>query len=36
MGSQLFTRDILARKDWPLLTRTLEEALRISKQPEKK
>jgi 2-dehydro-3-deoxyphosphogluconate aldolase/(4S)-4-hydroxy-2-oxoglutarate aldolase len=32
MGSQLFTRDILARKDWALLKRTIEAALRISQQ----
>jgi 2-dehydro-3-deoxyphosphogluconate aldolase/(4S)-4-hydroxy-2-oxoglutarate aldolase len=32
MGSQLFTRDILARKDWPLLKQTLEAALKISRQ----
>ena len=32
MGSQLFTRDILTQKDWPLLTKTLETALRIAKQ----
>ena len=31
MGSQLFTRDILARRDWPLLKKTLEAALKISK-----
>ena len=36
MGSQLFTRDILARKDWTQLQQTLEAALRISKDVRKK
>lgn len=36
MGSQLFTREILAERNWPLLKTRIEEALNLAKQAEKK
>lgn len=35
MGSQLFTKEILAQKNWPLLKQTIEETLTLSKQVRK-
>jgi len=35
MGSQLFTKEILAKKNWPLLKQTIEETLNLSKQVRK-
>ncbi len=35
MGSQLFTKDILAQKDWPLLQQRVTKMLQIAKQIRK-
>jgi 2-dehydro-3-deoxyphosphogluconate aldolase / (4S)-4-hydroxy-2-oxoglutarate aldolase len=35
MGSQLFTREILEQKNWPLLKQRIEETLSLSKQVRK-
>lgn len=35
MGSQLFTKEILAQKDWPLLQQKVEECLSIVKELRK-
>jgi 2-dehydro-3-deoxyphosphogluconate aldolase/(4S)-4-hydroxy-2-oxoglutarate aldolase len=36
MGSQLFTKEILAKKNWPLLKQKLENALTIAAQVRSK
>jgi len=35
MGSQLFTKEILEQKNWPLLKQRIEETLRLAKQVRK-
>ena len=35
MGSQLFTKEILAQKDWPLLQQKVAECLSIVKELRK-
>jgi len=35
MGSQLFTREILEQKNWPLLKQKIEEALKLARQVRK-
>jgi len=36
MGSQLFTKEILAQKNWPLLKQKMEDALEISRRVRNK